>query len=139
MSSTGLSFLERIYPRTALRAAVNAAGRAATDVHDKAVGRYKVFHLFRLPENLESDIHRLASDADTAFEMDLRSAFGQQEKLMVLLAQPANNSTTESTAGAQRLGTDEDLKSPLWVKNAAAVYLHAFAQHHQAFPYFIFT
>jgi len=55
MNETGLRFLERLYPRTPVRAAVHAAGRAACEIHDRAVGRVGVYHLFRLPEALESE------------------------------------------------------------------------------------
>jgi len=39
LNETGLRFLERLYPRTAFHAAVHAAGHAACDVHDQAIGR----------------------------------------------------------------------------------------------------
>ena len=67
MNETGLRFLERLYPRTSFQAAVHAAGKAASDAHDRAVGRVGVYHLFRLPESLETEINRMLPDSDEGF------------------------------------------------------------------------
>ena len=61
LNETGLRFLERLYPRSAFRAAVHAAGKAACEIHDQAIGRRGVFHLFRLPEALEAEVRAFAS------------------------------------------------------------------------------
>lgn len=85
MNETGLRFLERLYPRSSFHAAVHAGGKAACEVHDRAVGRVGVYHLFRLPESLEVEMHsnRFLSDED--FIRRLRSCLGQQGKLMEML------------------------------------------------------
>ena len=48
LSPTGISFLERIYPRSKFAAAVRSATRAALTIHDTNIGKGEVFHLFRI-------------------------------------------------------------------------------------------
>jgi hypothetical protein len=90
MNETGLRFLERLYPRTSFRAAVHAAGKAACDVHDKAVGRVGVYHLFRLPEALETEMNRIPPHTDEIFIGLFRTALGYQDKLLELLVSLRN-------------------------------------------------
>ena len=53
LSTTGLSYLNRLYPRSSFAAAVRSASRAAKAVHDSSIGVGNVFHLFRLPQQHE--------------------------------------------------------------------------------------
>jgi hypothetical protein len=69
MNETGFRFLERLYPRTYYRAAVHAAGKAACEALDKAVGRAGLYHLFRLPESLETELHTF-TPSDNAESLD---------------------------------------------------------------------
>jgi len=136
MSETGLRFLERLYPRTFFQAAVHAAGKAASDAHDRAVGRVGVYHLFRLPESLETEMNRMPPDSDEDFFSALRTAFGQPEKLMALLIPLCGDAGTDAAPGAKRIGTDKDLMTTAGFEKTAAVYHHAFAQWKPGFPYF---
>lgn len=137
MSETGLRFLERLYPRTAFRAAVHAAGAAACDAHDHAVGRIGVYHLFRLPESLEVEINRLPPGADASFVSAFRASLGSKEKLMEMLASLSGRlKETGESAGAKRIGNAEDLMTPDAFERTAAFYLHAFGRGKPGFPYF---
>jgi len=137
MNEAGLRFLERLYPRTSFPAAVHAAGKAACDVHDRAVGRIGVYHLFRLPESLESEISRIPPDFDEEFVSRFREGLGSSEKLMNLLAALCKGATgLDTDSGARRIGTDKDLVTLAGVKRTAAAYHHAFDQGRPAFPYF---
>jgi len=71
LNETGLRFLERLYPRSAFRAAVHAAGKAACEIHDQAIGRRGVFHLFRLPEALEAEVRAFASFSENVMDTEL--------------------------------------------------------------------
>ena len=55
-SNSGERFLSPIFPKTASFARINGACRAAQVVHDEYIGKGDVYHLFRLPENLERTI-----------------------------------------------------------------------------------
>ena len=137
MNKTGLSFLERLYPRTPIRAAVHAAGRAACDAHDKAVGRVGVYHLFRLPESLESEIHAFPSFGDDEFISQFRLCLGRREDLIKMLTTLCSDQEpTTGTAGPKRIGTELDATKMEALVRAAAVYRDAFTQGKPAFPYF---
>jgi hypothetical protein len=136
MSEAGMRFLERLYPRTAFQAAVHAAGRAACDAHDRAVGRVGVYHLFRLPESLELDMARIPPDFDNDFVTRFRAGLGAPEKLLVLLAAMCEGVEVETAGGARRIGSDLDSMTLPSLRKVAAIYHHAFAHGKPAFPYF---
>ena len=136
MNETGLRFLERIYPRTSFRAAVHAAGKAASDAHDRAVGRIGVYHLFRLPESLETELHRMPPDPADDFFPTLRNALERPEELMKLLAPMCGGEGADAAPGAKKIGTDKDLMTTAGLRKTAAVYHMAFARNKPGFPYF---
>lgn len=136
MNETGLRYLERLYPRTALRAAIYAAGRAASDVHDRAVGRVGVYHLFRLPESLETDLNRSRENSQETFNSAFRAALGQADKLLELLTPLRGHSKADIATGARRLGTGKDMLTAAGFESMTAVYHAAFTQGKPCFPYF---
>lgn len=137
MSETGLRFLERLCPRTFFRAAIHAAGEAACDAHDRAVGRVGVYHLFRLPESLDAEINRMPPDADQDFVTAFRAALGNPDKLMDLLASLCSQTEIrDASQGARRIGTDRDLMTYSAFDATATVYHRAFKQMNPVFPYF---
>mgnify|MGYP005839689783 CR=1 FL=1 len=137
MNETGLSFLERLYPRSSFRAAIHAAGRVACDVHDRSVGRIGVYHLFRLAESLEVEIHQIPPASDGEFVMRLRSRLGRTDDLMNMLQSLCGSEGKKDIApGAKRIGTDSDLMIARAFEKTAAVYHHSFSQGNPTFPYF---
>ena len=137
MNETGFRFLERLYPRTPLRAAVHAAGRAACDVHDKAVGRVGVYHLFRLPESLETEIHASSFSEDAEFISRFRSCLGKREDLMETLSTLCSKPPAKDVvAGPKRIGAGSDALRTEALGMAASVYHEAFKLGKPAFPYF---
>ena len=137
MNETGLRFLERLYPRTFLRAAIHAAGEAACDAHDRAVGRVGVYHLFRLPESLDVELNHMPLDADKEFVSAFRAALSDPGKLMEMLAPLSGESSDVTTVvGARRLGHEKDLMTYAAFKAIAGDYYGAFMRGYQVFPYF---
>ena len=137
MNETGLRFLERLYPRTPIHAAVHGAGRAACEAHDKAVGRVGVYHLFRLPEVLETEIHASPSLGDEEFSSRFRSCLCRREDLLEILSKLCSGQSLKSTAaGPKRIGTESDAARIEALGVAASVYYDAFKQEKSAFPYF---
>lgn len=137
MSETGFRFLERIYPRTYLTAAVHAAGKAACDAHDSAVGRRNVFHLFRLPESVEIAIERELSATANEFLPVFRPALSQEDALLQLLIPLSSLDEKIPGAGAIRLGTDKDLLTLRGLAKTAGAYHCAFTIGKPSFPYFV--
>jgi hypothetical protein len=136
MNETGLRFLERLYPRTYIQAAIHAAGKAAEDAHDKAVGRIGVYHLFRPPESLETELIRMSPDPDDEFIVSFRTALGQPEKLIGLLTLLCDGTVIDTAPGAKRIGSEKDIMTVAGLKKAAAVYHLAFIHKKTGFPYF---
>lgn len=137
MNETGLRFLERLYPRSFFQAAIHAAGQAACEIHDRAVGRVGVYHLFRLPESLEVEIHLNMPSADADFVASFRSCLGDQDGLLKLL-QIMSDDEDRSVAGPgpQRIGTEGDLTKAKTLRRTASVYYQAFNKNKPGFPYF---
>ena len=52
------------YPRTARNAALEAVGLAATKEHDEKIGLGRVYHLFRLPHELQESLHQLSLERE---------------------------------------------------------------------------
>lgn len=50
------SFLNPVFSKTTLLAQMTGVTRAASNAHDERIGVGRVYHLFRLPENLEQQI-----------------------------------------------------------------------------------
>jgi hypothetical protein len=137
MSKAGLSFLERLYPRSFFRAAVHAAGAAAAQVHDRAVGRVGAYHVFRLPEWLEAEIYATPPSADHEYIAEVSSSFDDRDKLLSMLSALADGlETKDAGAGPRRIGAAEDLTKPRALLIAASVYTAGFHRGKPAFPYF---
>jgi len=81
-----IRFLEHNYDITYLKTVVHSAGKATSNVHDRAVGSIGVYHLFRLSKSLESELHRMPLAEANSFFLKSRNAMERQEKLINLLA-----------------------------------------------------
>jgi hypothetical protein len=138
MSKTGLSFLERLYPRTPIRAAVHASGKAACEEHDKAVGRVGVYHLFRLPDSLESEIHDLSTFGDQEFINNFRSCIDRRNGLIEMLSAlcSKNKKKGKHSVGPKRIGDVWKATKVEALKDVASAYRAAFEQGQPVFPYF---
>ncbi len=132
LSHTGLSFLEHVYPRSTFAAAVRSAGRAARAVHDANVGKGDVFHLFRLSRELERQIDATLVEQSQALQTQCHPLLMEREQLLEALKALADAALTGSSVGPTQLSANEmDL-----VPTMAAMYLRAFSNGTQVFPYF---
>ena len=133
LSATGRRFCERLFPRSALAAAVHASGKAACAVHDKAIGTRGVFHLFRLPERIERDIREqligAGSSAD-CIEGDLEDR-GEMLKRLQEIGQGAEG----AHVGPRKVAVADELDDPKTYARMAALYLSAFRSSERTFPY----
>src|SRR5579883_2609864 len=60
------AFLSPVFARTSLLAQYHGVTAAAAKVHDEHIGVGRVYHLFRLPEDLEHALHVVLHDEKTA-------------------------------------------------------------------------
>jgi hypothetical protein len=126
-----MQFLEPVFGRTARLAQYNGVREAARRVHDEHVGIGQVFHLFRLPQESEQDLHQRAGSLGEAVLVNLG---GREDALTRLRelgdAQPAIGE------GPQAVGSIGDARKPASIKKLASLYLGAFNAGTRLYPYF---
>ncbi len=132
LNGTGLKFLEINFPRSAFSAGVHSVTEAAKQLHDKRIGRGRVFHLFRLPSMTEEKLHLELLNVDYArFLVDIEtkdSALGCLERLAGKLVDVAE--------GPVQVGALGTLMSDLAIREMSMQYFCAFTSGKQTFPYF---
>lgn len=125
-------FLAPVFPRTYINAQFHGLTVSAARVHDAQIGIGGAFHLFRLPEDLERQLHdlinseaageiaKVSQSLDTA--KDFLHDFGKGiEKIAV---------------GPIRVGTVSSLQTiPVW-RDVAAYYLTGFEKQTKTLPFF---
>ena len=65
-STSSRAFLDPVFPRTRFVAQCHGVTLAAARVHDERIGVGRVYHLFRLPEEMEQGIHQVLHDPELA-------------------------------------------------------------------------
>ena len=132
LSPTGISFLERIYPRSKFTAAVRSASRAALAIHDANIGKGEVFHLFRLSRSYELEIEKLLKERSGELEAGFLSILDNETELMEKIQILAGSVEIEDAVGPVKVagGSEEN------IHNLAANYFCAFNKGTQVFPYF---
>lgn len=137
LSNVGFRFLERIYPKTYFQAALNSAGKAARDVHDQSVGKFAVYHLFRLPPGLDAELQQFQPKLSAEDLSELHETIGDRPLLLEKLKEISNNAThTDDLAGALKIGAEADCHNWNSYHTMAAIYHYAFTENKKAFPYF---
>jgi hypothetical protein len=127
-------FLEPVFPRSIRLAQYQGIVEAAKRVHDEHIGVGHVFHLFRLPEETEQDLHSLLLESlgDSKTLPSLQS----KEEALEVLARMSGGSRPEAE-GPIAMGKIEDLVSERAQEALAGTYLAAFEAGGRAYPYFV--
>jgi hypothetical protein len=129
----GSAFLAPIFGRTQTLAQCTAVRDAAALIHDERIGVGHVYHLFRLPEDLEQRVHA------ALHEPDLIGAIGEvvssRDRALEYLREQAEP-VGDTTAGPARAGDLKDLRSPTSWSGVAALYLLGLESGVEVFPYF---
>ncbi|MDC0275416.1 BrxE family protein [Verrucomicrobiales bacterium] len=132
METTGIRFLETLFPRTSHLAALNSTVEAACHTHDEAIGRIGLFHLFRLPIALEDRISAAAEDVDISKVLggceDVDSAMDQLKGFVV--------SGVSASDGPVQIGVESHILRKASIEELAAHYHSAFEKEICCFPYF---
>lgn len=130
-SPTATAFLAPIFNRSLFLAQYQGVTAAAAKVHDDAIGVGRIYHLFRLPIELE----QAAADAlnNATFVQTLQSKLASRETAQARLAELAG--TVESSMpGPVSLGLiSRDIGAEL--QRAAGFYFAALTTEIQTFPY----
>jgi hypothetical protein len=122
---SGIAFLEPIFPRTLDIARYQGVTAAARRVHDEnlSIGS---FHLFRLPEETEQDLH------DFLRRTQLSSPGRTKENARGDLREFAGNASSDAV-GPISMGSISEIGGR--VKAIASAYASAFDAGVQVFPY----
>jgi hypothetical protein len=132
LDTTGLRFLETVFPRTARAAALRSTTEAACIVHDKALGRVGNYHLFRLPPALEDRLENHIDEIDwTESGMQIES----RESAMAALKRLAD-AVVKAPSGPVQVGLERRIMTPTAIHEMAAHYHSAFQDGIRCFPYF---
>jgi len=135
LDDTGRGYLERCFPRTAAHAAFRSTSEAACRMHDAAIGKVGVFHLFRLPVEKEQALDlRLAKVS----YQEITSLISSKEYALSELAILAGNGG-KSAPGPIQIGNEKEITDPPALRRIAGNYLAAFEAGFQSIPYFAKT
>lgn len=127
-------FLNPIFPKTAALAKYHGIKEAACRIHDERIGTgMGVFHLFRLPDALEREMHSVLNSAKEPeqFVTGLENSL----EAITILKKWAEDETLEAV-GPIRIGNRSAIGKREILKTIAGYYYHAFLTEQETFPYF---
>lgn len=130
----GIRFLERLYPRTALVASLETAGRAACLVHDASLARVGHYHLFRLSLSDEAAIREWLRQPPATDAIGRLAGLSFDDRLRELAALAGG----ESMAGVQgpvSCGPAEALRRKSTLQRIAAAYAAGLRDGRPVYPY----
>ena len=128
LSKSGEAFLKPVFPKTSLLARVNGASAAAQVAHDEHIGIGDVYHLFRLPENIEHDISQILT-TDATLNECFSSEAAATEKLQVLAGDL-------QVQGEGPLLLKQREVNPEVISAMASAFLAAFNSGQPVYPYY---
>lgn len=125
-------FLLPVFSRTPLLAQVNGATQAAALIHDERIGVGNVYHLFRLPEEMEQRLQHVLQAPEIGAHIP--DVVANAEAALDYLRQQAVPLPAHSP-GPVLVGNRRELLEVRPWQQVAAHYLNAFGQG-QTYPYF---
>jgi hypothetical protein len=128
------AFFDPIFSRTRLLAQCNGVTQAAALVHDERIGVGRVYHLFRLPEDLEQQIFKALQDDNVIARIDAMLA--DAEQAMAYLCS-VDGSRQSDGIGPVFIGQTGELSSTSSWEKVAALYAGAFERDQPIYPYFV--
>lgn len=131
-SSSSRMFLEPVFPKTVVLAQYNGVVEAARRLHDDHLSLGS-FHLFRLPEEAEQDLHALAgSELGAQF---VNEHLQNRDKAMTVL-HTLSGGRNSATEGPMLLGKFDDSDCQAMLAAMAGAYQSAFQGGFRTYPFF---
>ena len=124
------AFLLPLFGRTQVLAQCNGVTQAAAIIHDERIGVGNVYHLFRLPEDIEQSIHRVLHDIKSK---DIVSS----KNTALDYLRDNSIKPMQSSLGPTRVGDNNSLHGQNSWKLVSGLYLHAFETNIEIYPYFV--
>lgn len=125
-------FLSPIIPRTYGFAQFQGVVCAAAIVHDDRIGVGKVFHLFRLPEDIEQALLKTAKDEIKGYFTDIMKDAVSAARFLFELG----GRIQKASLGPVKVGPLSALRNASAWKDTAACYLNGFENKRETFPFF---
>lgn len=125
------AFLDPVFVRTSLLAQMHGVTEAARRVHDARLAAGS-FHLFRLPEESEQDLHALARDWRRNSPAPIPSDADDAMKTLEVISGAAG----VDAPGPKLMGDSSSLSSADAWRHVAGVYRDAFRKGFQSYPFF---
>jgi hypothetical protein len=126
------SFLEPVFTKTSIAAQYHGVVAAARRLHDEhlSVGS---FHLFRLPEEIEQDLHKLLQDM---MKKAKNMKYRDKENALDFLNRLAG-SAPKGSEGPVAIGEIKDVSSTTTIGAIAGAYVWAFSRNTKTYPYLV--
>lgn len=127
------AFLSPLFSRTQILAQCNGVTHAAALVHDERIGIGHVYHLFRLPEEIEQGIHR--SLHEPALYQSIQKIITKSEIALDSLRK-LTGTKYAAEIGPIRIGNIVALRDLNSWQKVASAYLYGFEQETIVCPFF---
>lgn len=126
-------FLEPVFAKTSMLAQYHGVLEAARRLHDEhlSVGSY---HLFRLPEEIEQDLHALVQNSVAG---DIASKVPRNKEDALEVLKRLSPSSMKYSEGPTSIGRIQDIDSPSVPTAIAGAYFSAFSQNAKTYPYLV--
>lgn len=129
LDPTSEAFISPIFGAAVANARVVGVTEAARRIHDDAIGVGHIFHLFRLPETLEHELHKMLGVSEGV--ANIPSVHAAIEELETM-----SGGDAAPMAGPVHVGALQMLADAPWVPVLASHYRAAFAAGVRSLPYF---
>lgn len=126
-------FLEPVFSKTSRLAQYHGVLEAARRLHDEHLN-VGCYHLFRLPEEVEQDLHALVLSG--AGE-ELASKGPQNKDAALESLKRLAPAGVKSSEGPTAVGNIKDIDSADALNAIAGIYLSAFSQNAKSYPYLV--
>ena len=128
-----LRSLEFVTPRTPALAQYHGVVEAARRVHDEHLN-VGCYHLFRLPEEVEQDLHHLMR-TETGRSLTVQATRDRDSSLALIGGLASTGEGFAAPAGPVCVGEIDPLDAAAVISVIASHYQHAFSQGGKAYPY----
>lgn len=128
-----LRSLEFVTPKTSLLAQYHGVVEAARKLHDEHlnVGSY---HLFRLPEEVEQDLHAMMQ---SGVGTELAEQIPQDKDAALAALRTLAGAIPSAAVGPTAVGNIDQVSASETLKSIAGTYVSAFSQNAQTYPYLV--
>ena len=128
------TFLAPIFGKNPVLAQCSGVTRSAALLHDERIGVGNVYHLFRLFEDMEQDIHQALHQPTLCVEI---AALVIDRAAALAYLHEVVGAITSIGIGPTHVSDSQALRTSATWARVAAYYLNGFDQQIQVYPYFV--